>query len=345
MSKENEREEGISRRDFIKTVGVAAAAGAVLPTAFGVREAEAREWKVAIGCVSPRDDQTWGTGFYNMYQSVLDKKKYPEIKEVVYSDFIHPPEMEAALQDWASRGFDFIQADSAFYDAIQVMAPQYPKVMFGIVDGNLKGPNIQTVDMKSEQSAYLMGMAAGMMTKNNVLGWIAAAKYPDLVRVGEAYKLGSKSVNPKVKVLENYIGTWEDQALAYEAASAMADSGADIFIHIADQASLGVIKLIKDRNLWNIGEHTDQRHLLPNNTIGAYLHAFPQVFERNFIDAKSGNFGNKVIRWGAEDGWPMVKLERDVLPLEVQETVQRKYGEIACGKFEVPYIIKPSGSA
>ncbi|NIO08600.1 MAG: BMP family ABC transporter substrate-binding protein, partial [Deltaproteobacteria bacterium] len=62
-------------------------------------------------------------------------------------------------------------------------------------------------------------------------GWIAAAKYPDLVRVGEAYKLGSKSVNPKAKVLENYIGTWEDQALAYEAANAMADSGAEIFIH------------------------------------------------------------------------------------------------------------------
>ncbi len=342
---EKDKEKGMSRRDFIKTAGVAAAAGAVLPMALNVRKAEARQWRVAIGCVSPRDDQTWGTGFYHMYESVKDKRKYPDIAEVVYSDFVHPPEMEAALQDWASRGFDFIQADSAFYDAVQVIAPQYPKVMFGVCDGNLEGPNIQTVDMASEQSAYLCGMVAGLMTKTNVLAWLAAAKYPDLVRVGEAYRIGAKAVNPKVKVLENYIGTWEDQALAYEAASAMADGGADCFIHIADQASLGIIKLVKDRNLWNIGEHLDQRHLLPNNTLCSYLHAFPQVFERNFIDAKSGNFGNKVIRWKAQDGWPMIKLERDVLPLEVQETVQRKYVEIACGKFEVPYIIKPTGSS
>jgi basic membrane protein A len=269
------------------------------------------------------------------------QKKFPDI-EVAYADKVPFPELESTLNDWATRGYNFIHVGSAWVDAVKIVAPNYPKVKFGVTDGDLKGPNIQTVDWRSEQCGYLSGLVGGMMTKSNVLAWVAAAEYPDVVRVGEAFKIGAKSVNPKVKILDNYIGTWEDQALAYEAASAMADGGADIFIHIADQAALGITKLVKDRKLWNIGEHLDQRSLAPDNTLSSFLHAFEEVFERNLEDARSGNFGNKIVNWGAKEGWPLMKYEKDVLPLKVVETVQKTYIDIACGKIEVPYITKPT---
>ena len=329
----------MEHKNLVKALAFFAGMAVLLSIMIHIPSAAADPYKAAIASVSPRDDMSWGTGHYNMY--VWCQKKFPDI-EVAYADKVPFPELESTLNDWATRGFNFIHVGSAWVDAVKIVAPNYPKVMFGITDGDLKGPNIQTVDWRSEQCGYLSGIVAGMMTKTNVLAWVAAAEYPDVVRVGEAFKVGARSVNPKVKILDNYIGTWEDQALAYEAASAMADAKADVFLHIADQAALGLIKLVKDRNLWHIGEHLDQRPLAPDNTLCSFLHAFEEVWERNLNDARSGHFGDKIVNWGAKEGWPLMKLEQDILPLKVIETVQQSYIDIACGKLDVPYVTKPT---
>ena len=304
-------------------------------------EAEAgRIKKVAIGTLSHQSDVSWGWGHYKMFE--FGKKKHPDV-EFVFADKVPWAETESTLINWATRGIDFIQVGSAFIDAVKAVAPRYPKVKFGITDGYLKGPNIQTVDWKTEQGGYLCGVLAARMTKTKVVGYIGGMDYPDIVRVGEAFKLGAQSVDPSMKVLRVYLGSWTDQALAYETASAMADKGTDVFIHIADMATFGIYKLINERKLMVIGvNHFEQVQWLPDRTLGVLAHGFENVFERNFHDAESDTFGNKIISYGLQNGWEQIQLVMENLPVDVVDHVLMVQRDIACGKITVPIITKPT---
>ena len=301
--------------------------------------AKEKKFRVAIGTVSPRDDVAWGTGHYEMYKWC--KKVHPKI-EITFSDKVPFAELESTLGDWASRGTDFIQVGGAWIDAVKHVAPRYPKTMFGITNGNLKGPNIQTVDWKNEQGGFLAGVLAALMDKKNVIGWIGAKEYPSVVRVGEAYKLGAKSIKPNIKVLLTYIGTWHDQTVAYESARAMADSGADVFSQDCDFAGFGIFKLVQERNLWVIGQDFGQTEILPKNSLGSIGYEYVSMFKRNLTDAMKGNFGNKIISFGAENGWNMIKINWDTVPPNVIQKVLEVELKIASGKIKVPRIIKPT---
>jgi basic membrane protein A len=301
--------------------------------------AEAKKFKVAIGTVSPRDDLAWGAGHYEMYKWC--QKTHPEI-DVTFSDSVPFAELESTLSDWASRGTDFIQVGGAWLDAVKSVAPRYPKTMFGLTNGNLKTPNVQTVDWQNEQGGYLAGVLAALMNKTNVIGWIGAQEYPSVVRVGEAYKLGAKSVNPKIKILLTYIGTWHDQTVAHESAVAMADGGADVFSQDCDFAGFGIIKLVKERKLWDIGQDFGQTALAPTRSLGSIGYEYISMFERNLNDAMKGNFGNKIISFGAKDGWNMIKINWDTVPPDVILKVLQVEEEIASGKITVPRITKPT---
>jgi basic membrane lipoprotein Med (substrate-binding protein (PBP1-ABC) superfamily) len=215
--------------------------------------------------------------------------------------------------------------------------------MFGVTDGDLKGPNIQTVNWRTEQGAFLTGVVAARMTKTKVVGYIGGMDYPDIVRVGEAFKLGALHVDPTIKAFRMYLGSWHDQAIAYETATAMADKGVDVFLHIADVATPGIIKLIKERNLMVIGvNHYEQVNWAPKATTAVLAHGYENLFERNFQDVESGDFGNKIINYGLENGWEQILLVEENLPIDVVDEVRMVQRDIACGKITVPIIIKPT---
>jgi basic membrane lipoprotein Med (substrate-binding protein (PBP1-ABC) superfamily) len=56
------------------------------------------------------------------------------------------------------------------------------------------------------------------MTKSNVIGAIGGMKLPVIASTFKAFEDGAKAVNPKVRVLTNYVGNFEDQNKAKESA-------------------------------------------------------------------------------------------------------------------------------
>lgn len=147
-----------------------------------------------------------------------------------FAEGVQAADFEKVVREYAERGFDLIVGDAflAGEEPSRRVAKDYPDVAFAF--GSEHGPqepNYSVFDNWIHEPAYLSGIIAGMMTKSNVLGVVAAIPIPEVNRLVNAYRAGALSVNPDIKVKVSFIGSWFDPPKAKEAAVAMIESGAD----------------------------------------------------------------------------------------------------------------------
>ena len=80
-----------------------------------------------------------------------------------------------------------------FGDATLAVAAEHPDVYFGHATGNKRADNVSTYMGKAYQPRYLSGIAAGLKTKSNKIGFVAAKKIPEVIRAINAFTLGVQS--------------------------------------------------------------------------------------------------------------------------------------------------------
>jgi basic membrane lipoprotein Med (substrate-binding protein (PBP1-ABC) superfamily) len=180
-----------------------------------------------------------------------------------YSEGVQAADFEKVVREYSERGFDFITGDAflAGEEPSRRAAKDYPKIAYAFgSEFNPQGPNYSVFDNWIHEPAYLCGVTAGMMTKSNTLGIVAAMPIPEVNRLVNAFKKGALSVNPKVKVKIAYIGTWFDPPKAKEAAVAMIERGADYLF----AERFGVFEAAKEANVFAFGNMADQNSLAPN---------------------------------------------------------------------------------
>jgi basic membrane protein A and related proteins len=108
------------------------------------------------------------------------------------------------------------------------VAKQFPKQQFAIVDSMVPAPNVTSYEFASEQGTYVIGALAAMMTKTNVIGETFGLNLPPLKRYSAGFLAGAKSVNPHIRVLTEFAGSFDDPALSLAAAVSEHAAGADL---------------------------------------------------------------------------------------------------------------------
>ncbi len=167
----------------------------------------------------------------------------------------------------------------AFAEAAAEVAPEYPDVKFAIVDdsminfdtGEPVSDNAAGLVFAEEQGSYLVGVAAGLKTTTNKVGFIGGVSGVGLIEKFEAgFTAGVKSVNPDAEVTVQYISEFPDFAgfeapdQAKEIASAMYGEGADIIYAAAGLSGSGMFQAAADTTeatgtkVWGIGVDSDQ---------------------------------------------------------------------------------------
>ena len=106
------------------------------------------------------------------------------------------PQVRAALRQLAQQGNDIVFTTSFGYmDPTLEVAKQFPDVKFEHCSGFKSAPNMGNYFGAMEEARYLSGIAAGLKTKTNKLGFVAAFPIPEVVRGLNAFTLGARSVN------------------------------------------------------------------------------------------------------------------------------------------------------
>lgn len=156
---------------------------------------------------------------------------------------LDPTQYEATLRALAQAGYPLIigavQGLGPTFDAV---APSFPHTKFVIffAPPPKHSPNIISYTDQQQYLGYPAGIAAGLVTKTNKLGYVLGIEYP-LIRDAEAgFIAGALSVNPKIKVYDAVPNTLTDPAVGREVATSLFNKGIDVIASLSVHTSLGI---------------------------------------------------------------------------------------------------------
>ena len=182
---------------------------------------------------------------YNHDQAALKMAEDLEIdKSQVINKYNIPEnaEAETAIRELAEDGCQIIFATAHGHeDYMLQVAADYPDITFCHFNGTQAASsglsNMHNYFGEISQIRYLSGIVAGLATKTNKIGYVAAMNYTEVNNGLDAYYLGALSVNPDVEVSTTYLNKWYDAALEGQATKSLLDKGCDVISHHADSTA------------------------------------------------------------------------------------------------------------
>ena len=248
-----------NRRRFL---GTSLAAATLAPSLIGARPAEAKDGvTVGIIYVGPRDDYGW-----NQAHAVAAKalKQIPGVKVVEEENV---PEtvavrktMEGMIQsDGASLVFG---TSFGYFDPFMIeMAKKYPKIEFrhptSLWSADKHPMNLGGYFCYLDQAHYVNGIAAGLSTKTNKIGYVAAKPIAIVLRNVNAFTLGVRKVNPNATVQLIITGDWSMPVREAEATNALIGAGNDVIACHVDSPKV-VIETAERAGVKSCGHNTSQ---------------------------------------------------------------------------------------
>ena len=167
--------------------------------------------------------------------------------------------IETALNELIEAGCNIIFATSwGYMDKTEAAAAEHPEIIFSHCSGyKSNNVNFNNYFGKIYQARYLAGIAAGMKTKSNKIGYVAAQnnENPEVTGGIDAFALGVKSVNKDAKVYVKVTNTWFDLDKEKAAAVALLDSGCDVIAQHQDTTQ--PMLAAQDKGVFGIGYNSD----------------------------------------------------------------------------------------
>lgn len=186
----------------------------------------------------------------------LEQELRDKVKTIVVENVPEDQSVEKVMRDMIDQGAKVIFATSFGYmDYVAKVAKEFPDVIFLHCSGSTTLENMGTYFGKMYEARYLSGIVAGMKTKTNKIGYVAAMPIPEVIRMINAFTLGVQSVNPDATVEVTWTNTWYDPAKEKEAAKALLDKGADVLAQHQDSTATQIAA--SERGAASIGYDLD----------------------------------------------------------------------------------------
>lgn len=186
-------------------------------------------------------------------------------------------EWEANFLAVAEGGYDLVLcSNSNFEEYLKKYAADYPDTNFAIIDTVVEGDNIQSISFAQNEGSFLAGAAAAMFTQctdvegvneDPIIGWVGGMDVPVLHDFYIGFEQGAKYVDPDVKILQSFAGTWSDPLKGKELTLAQYEQGADIVMNVASGTGTGVMEAAKEANLYAIGVDLNQDNDQPGHVL------------------------------------------------------------------------------
>jgi simple sugar transport system substrate-binding protein len=171
------------------------------------------------------------------------------------------------------------------------IAKQYPEVQFfhagGLFQEGVHPKNIGSYFGYIAEAQYLAGIVAGLTTKTNKLGFVAAKPIPQVLLNINAFTLGARSVNPKATTQVIFTGDWSEPVKEAQAANSMVDQGVDVLTCHVDSPKI-VIETAEKRGIFSSGYHASQAKLAPKGYLTGAEWDWANIYTQYINDIKAG---------------------------------------------------------
>lgn len=197
--------------------------------------------------------------------------------ELRYLEPASTEDREAALRLFASSGVDLVVGVGFIFSSdVDEVARAYPNVNFACVDyapgpTGAPPPNVLALSFREEQGSFLVGAAAGLLSKSGHVGFVGGMSGPLIRKFEVGYIAGVRASCPSCQVHAGYAGTtpdaFRDPAKGKALASAQIAAGSDVLYHASGSTGHGVFEAARDARVLAIGVDADQHDEMPGTVV------------------------------------------------------------------------------
>ena len=266
----------------------------------------------------------------------------------------NPTSIEPAMRAFAEKGFDLIiGVGFAQGPIMQKVAEDYPDTKFAIIDGVIfeqdgKTPksNVASLVFREHEGSYLVGQIAAAKSKTGVLGFLGGMDIPLIHRFETGYEEGARSVNPNIKVIDNYVGVndaaWNNPGKGKELALAQIEKGADVIFTAAGNSGLGAFDAVEqygkndqgEANKFVIGVDSNQNMVKPGFVLTSMVKRVDNAVYDAVKEVLDGKFKGGFHVFGLDkDGvaYAMDENNQPLIPQQVSSNVEAAKAKIING--------------
>lgn len=223
--------------------------------------------------------------------------------ETIYKELVpEGAEVEDVIDNMVDQGCNVIFGCSFGYmDHMKAKAAEYPDVIFLHCSGyESNDTNFANYFGRIYQARFLSGLAAGLATQSNQLGYVAAFPIPEVVRGLNAFSLGVKAANPNATVEVIWTGDWVDATKAKEAANALISNGCDVIAQHQDATSPQ--QAAEEAGVFSVGYHCDMISVAPNANIASAVWNWTPYYKAVIQSIIDGEYKNENYWGGMDEG-------------------------------------------
>lgn len=241
---------------------------------------------------------------------------------------------ERVLNQLIDQGCKVIFATSFGYmDSVIKVAEENKDVVFLHCSGYKTAENVGTYFGQIEQPRYLSGIAAGKMTKTNIIGYVAAHQIPECIRGINAFTMGARSVNPDVKVKVVWTNTWFDPPKEKDAGTSLLQDGADVIAQHQDTP--GPMQAAEEGGAYGISYNSDMSKFAPKAVITGPIWNWGPYYVKTVKAVQDGTWKSEKY-WGPmSDGVVDLAPIADFVPEDVEQLIETEKGRILSGELNI----------
>lgn len=271
----------------------------------------------------------------SQYEALMALKEKMPCVEILFAENVPEGEAEAVLEAMIQQGARllFPAGFGYMFPALNV-AKRHPDVIFMHPGGYMLADNFGTYFSNVQFSYYLLGVAAGLMTKTGKIGFIGGMPIAFVLGNCNAFHLGARAVNPNVTTYFVVTGAWLDRAKEVAATQALLQQGCDV-----------------------IGSHLDSPIAVAQTAeaAGAFFVGYPSLAVQKFcptawvtgLGLTWGNFFVEIAQQVLDGTWKPAHIRRGIeagflilgefgprVPEEVRKTVLEYKEKLILGELQ-----------
>lgn len=242
-----------------------------------------------------------------------------------------------AIEECIEEGCKIIFGTSwGYMDTMEELAAEYPDVIFSHGTGyKSNDTNFNNYFGRIYQARYLAGIAAGMKTQSNKIGYVAAMGSENSEVTGgvNAFAMGIKSVNPDAVVYVKVTNSWFDPTAEQQAAEALLSMGCDVIGQHCDTTAPQLAAEAK--GVWGCGYNSDMTKDAPKAHLTAPIWNWGVYYTKATKAAMEGSWKAENYFGGMDDGLVDISPLSENCAEGTQEAIDAVREKIKSGEFKV----------
>ena len=245
--------------------------------------------------------------------------------------------IERALQECVDEECNIIFTTSwGYMESTAEWAEKYPDVYFSHGTGYMSnGTNFNNYFGRIYQARYISGIVAGMNTKTNKIGYVAAMDSSNAEVTGgiDAFAMGVYSVNPEAVVYVKVTNSWYAPEIEKAATEALLAMDCDVMAQHCDTAYPQT--LAQENGVYGIGYNSDMSKETPDSCLCSVIWNWSAYYTSAVESVIEGSWDGSNYYGGMSEGLVEVTKLADFCVEGTQEKVDEAKQQILSGSFNV----------